>query len=186
MQERKAEYPATPDQSFTAQQVAEHLAPEKIIQGTAPLDEVHIRAMRVSIRRLKNTIERKLEKSRYCSMAFTGTEKAALWLGVSLSALGVTYPYKQDEYIPVQDDTTDTLEFLNEKQSVQLNIIREHLGLIGRQLIRWCVKPVESMNPEDWHKLSMSLPFAYQHIQEARMDLGMEVNSALKQEQIAR
>lgn len=159
----------------------------RLTLGTAPMDEDHVREMRIDIRRLKNTIEQKLERGRYLSMAFTSTEKAAMWLGVVLSVLGATYPYKRDQAIPVQDDTEDVLPFLNEKASIRLNTIREHLGLLCRQVLAWLsIGCPAGLSPVDCTRMQMALIATYQRLQEARMDLGMEVNSALKQEQIAR
>lgn len=168
-----------------------HSAEGALSHGSAPMDAEHVKALRVSIRRLRNTANISHKPSRYLSMVSTSLEKAAMWLGDILSVLGEAYPYPEDRAVPMTDNPTDTYADHNDqwattKESEKLKAYRAVLGDLTRQLAIWATTP-QLLHPEEpWkdYKQAEAIVSAYRHLREARLDLGMLLGEALQQEAV--
>lgn len=176
-------YPLRPDECFTAEQQTTPPDIAIYLTSSAPLDVAHVRALRVEIRKMKNTLPSP-SRSRYYSMIFTSLEKAAMWLGDLLSVQGEANPYTDTTVVPTQDDTKEVLQFPpNLKKSLQIKECRDRLGKMTDLLTNWTHIYQRDLSPTQQFKRVMSLTQAYVHLREARLDFGMELGSVLKEEE---
>lgn len=146
-----------------------------------------VQEMRVRLRILRNSI-RRLENSRYTSLAHTAIELAAMWLGDVLSVLGQAYPYTKTNYAPA-DETTKVLQIFDlvprVKGSQIIHEIRHSMGLETDIVANWSLHPLlEGIEQATYHKGIIALLQCYTQLREARMWMGMESAEVKKGEML--
>lgn len=125
-----------------------------------------IRDQRVRIDAIGLTIHPRID-SRELSLTYTALQLASMWLGVTLGVLGSANPYPKSD-----DPNSGVIEDRTDQAPSPLTLMRGRVA--GVKQLRAIIKEIQTALSGD---IAGHATCAHQYLQEARMWLGMELNS---------